>query len=222
MMARKFLLPKPLIYVFCEGESEQAYTAYLKEIFRDVAVIKIPSELGLFSTAKAKFAKDAKFRDIVSEVDEIWFFFDVEKSDQPNWDNHLKIIRHLRNLRKKPGVRVRLLMTTACIEYWLLLHYKRIAPPLSTISDKESMLRQVRNEVPEYQKGNRASTWKIAVHYKTAVENAQSILHRLQQDGLPTLEDTDERNRWLFCSSFTFTTVQEAIQFLETEREKRT
>ena len=202
MMARKFLLPKPLIYVFCEGESEQAYTAYLKETFRDVAVIKIPSELGLFSTAKAKFAKDAKFRDIVSEVDEIWFFFDVEKSDQPNWDNHLKIIRHLRNLRKKPGVRVRLLMTTACIEYWLLL--------------------QVRNEVPEYQKGNRASTWKIAEHYKTAVENAQSILHRLQQDGLPTLEDTDERNRWLFCSSFTFTTVQEAIQFLETEREERT
>lgn len=112
-MARKFLLPKPLIYVFCEGESEQAYTAYLKEIFRDVAVIKIPSELGLFSTAKAKFAKDAKFRDIVSEVDEIWFFFDVEKSDQPNWDNHLKIIRHLRNLRKKPGVRVRLPLAKA-------------------------------------------------------------------------------------------------------------
>ena len=178
--------------------------------------------LSKFLANLACFAKDAKFRDIVSEVDEIWFFFDVEKSDQPNWDNHLKIIRHLRNLRKKPGVRVRLLMTTACIEYWLLLHYKRIAPPLSTISDKESMLRQVRNEVPEYQKGNRASTWKIAEHYKTAVENAQSILHRLQQDGLPTLEDTDERNRWLFCSSFTFTTVQEAIQFLETEREERT
>ena len=41
MMARKFLLPKPLIYVFCEGESEQAYTAYLKETFRDVAVLSL-------------------------------------------------------------------------------------------------------------------------------------------------------------------------------------
>ena len=220
-MSRKFFPPKPLIYVFCEGESEQVYTAYLKETFHDVAVIKIPSELGLFSTAKAKFTKDAKFRDVVSEVDEIWFFFDVEKSDHPNWDKYQKIIQYLRKLRKNPGVRVRLLMTTACIEYWLLLHYKCVSPPISTVAHKESMLRQVRSEVPEYQKGDQTSTWKIAKHYKTALENAQSILYRLQQDGLPTLEDTDERNRWLFCSSFTFTTVHEAIQFLEKEKEKR-
>lgn len=32
---------------------------------------------------------------------------------------------------------------------------------------------------------------------------------------LPTLEDSDVRNRWLYQSSRTFITVQEAIKFLE-------
>lgn len=37
-MPRKVKSAKPLIYVFCEGESEQAYTDYLKKTFSDVAV----------------------------------------------------------------------------------------------------------------------------------------------------------------------------------------
>ena len=32
-MPRKVKSAKPLIYVFCEGESEQAYTDYLKKNF---------------------------------------------------------------------------------------------------------------------------------------------------------------------------------------------
>ena len=44
---RKFQPEKPLIYVFCEGESEQAYAKFLKEHFADVAVLKIPSKTGL-------------------------------------------------------------------------------------------------------------------------------------------------------------------------------
>ena len=39
-MPRKVKSAKPLIYVFCEGESEQAYTDYLKKTFSDVAVLK--------------------------------------------------------------------------------------------------------------------------------------------------------------------------------------
>ena len=35
---------KSIIKVFCEGESEQAYTEYLKRKFSDVAVIQYPKE----------------------------------------------------------------------------------------------------------------------------------------------------------------------------------
>ncbi len=47
---------KPLIYVFCEGESEIEYVNFLKEKYEDVAVIQKPVK-GLFSTADKKFKK---------------------------------------------------------------------------------------------------------------------------------------------------------------------
>lgn len=40
-------------------------------------------------------------------------------------------------------------------------------------------------------------------------------LDALMADGMPVREDTDERSGWLCQSHKTFTTVQEAIQFLE-------
>ena len=51
---------KPLIYVFCEGESEIEYVNFLKEKYEDVAVIQKPVK-GLFSTADKKFKKEAKY-----------------------------------------------------------------------------------------------------------------------------------------------------------------
>ena len=99
---------KAVIVVFCEGESEQAYTEYLKKRFADVAVIKYPKETGLFERAESRFAKDPQYRDYAEVTDEVWFFFDVEKfpiddsffetlGNQDSWDNkwncHLKIYR---------------------------------------------------------------------------------------------------------------------------------
>ena len=44
-MSRQFKKAKPLIQVFCEGESEQAYTDFLKKQFEDVAVIRRPKAM---------------------------------------------------------------------------------------------------------------------------------------------------------------------------------
>lgn len=55
-MGRKI---KPLIYVFCEGESEIEYTKFLKEKYEDVAVIQKPVK-GLFDVADKKFKKDCR------------------------------------------------------------------------------------------------------------------------------------------------------------------
>lgn len=178
-MARKLKKSKVSICVFCEGESEQAYTDFLKSKFQDVAVFKRPSSTGLFDDADNRFKKDPKYRDYADVIDEIWFFFDVEEKDIDNWSKRLEIIKRLRRLRKKPQIRVRLLMTTGCIEYWLMLHYRLFAPPVLTVPEKEQMLRQVIKE------------------------------------GMPGLEDTDERNLWLCKNCRTFSTVQEAVSFLE-------
>lgn len=214
-MARKLKKSKVSICVFCEGESEQAYTDFLKSKFQDVAVFKRPSSTGLFDEADNRFKKDPKYRDYADVIDEIWFFFDVEEKDIDNWGKRLEIIKRLRRLREKPQIRVRLLMTTGCIEYWLMLHYRLFAPPVLTVPEKEQMLRQVIKEEPTYKKGNYIATARIAQHYPTAVKNAGIVLQNLLKEGMPCLEDTDERNLWLCKNCRTFSTVQEAITFLE-------
>lgn len=214
-MARKLKKSKVSICVFCEGESEQAYTDFLKSKFQDVAVFKRPSSTGLFDEADNRFKKDPKYRNYADVIDEIWFFFDVEEKDIDNWGKRLEIIKRLRRLRKKSQIRVRLLMTTGCIEYWLMLHYRLFAPPVLTVPEKEQMLRQVIKEEPTYKKGNYIATARIAQHYPTAVKNAGIVLQNLLKEGMPGLEDTDERNLWLCKNCRTFSTVQEAITFLE-------
>lgn len=214
-MPRRIKHAKPLIFVFCEGESEQAYTDFLKQRFTNVAVIKRPSATGLFEEADRRFQKDPKFRDYAEVTDEIWFFFDVETKDIGKWEQRLAMIKRLRRLRRNPNIRVRLLMTTGCIEYWLMLHYKMFSPPVLEVADKERMLAEVVAREASYVKGNYEATARIAERYPIAVEHAEKILVNLLSDGLPGLEDTDERNQWLCKQCKTFSTVNEAITFLE-------
>ena len=214
-MARPTKKTKPLIYVFCEGESEQAYTDFLKKTFSDIAVVKRPKSTGLFEEARDKFDKDKSYRDNAEVIDEIWFFFDVEKDQREKWEARLKIIKSLRRLRNKPKIKVRLLMTTACIEYWLMLHYKKYTPDIETVADKQRILHEVQSREKDYEKGDYPSTARIAERYPTAVKNARDVLVELLQEGLPELADTDERNRWLYYSSKSFSTVFEAVEFLE-------
>ena len=162
-MARKagFLSPRKAIYVFWEGESEEVYTKYLKKGFSNKATIIIHGEKGTFHTAKSYFRGNKRFQNNVKELDEIWFFFDVETKDIRKWDQRIKVINYLRKMRKNPKIRVRLLMTTGCIEYWLMLHYKMFAPSFLTETEKKRMLAEVVAVEPTYEKGDYTSTARI-------------------------------------------------------------
>lgn len=172
-MSRKIREERPLVYVFSEGESEQAYVDFLKEHFEENVRIMRPKGTGLFDEARDKFRKDKKYKDALEVIDEIWFFYDVEKEDVPKWENRLDIIRRLRRLRKNPNIRVRLLMTTACVEYWLLLHYQYVKPAMVTPADKDRMFDRVKSLAQDYEKGDPVSTKKIAWNYMTAILNGE-------------------------------------------------
>lgn len=211
---------KTIIRVFCEGESEQAYTEFLKRHFSDVAVIAYPKETGLFDAAKARFSKDPRYRDYTDTIDEIWFFFDVEKKDIDSWNHRFEIIEYLRKLKRKPYITVRLLMTTGCIEYWLMLHYKMYAPPIQTVAEKERVIGELKRTEPTYEKGDYDSIEKIAINYQTALVHAKMVLGNLLEQGMPNLEESDERNEWLCKKCLTFSNVFEAIEFLEEKASK--
>lgn len=213
-MPRPIKKSKPYIVVFCEGESEQVYMDFLKKEFRDVAVIKRVNTTGLFAEADRIFRNNKKYIDNAEVTDEIWFFFDVETKDADSWDARMRIIKRLRSLRKKPGIRIRLLMTTGCIEYWLMLHYEFSVPPIQTVAEKKRVMERLLTKVPNYRKGDADVTAEIAQNYRTAVVNARQTVENLLNHGLPSLADTDERNRWLCQKCLTFSNVYEAIDFL--------
>lgn len=73
-------------------------------------------------------------------------------------------------------------------------------------------MRMLQEESPGYRKGDPAAIRIIAERMDQAVENGRWLLEHIE--GLPTLEDNDIRNRWLYQSSLTFTTVQDALDFL--------
>lgn len=209
---------KLIVRVFCEGESEQAYVDFLREEFRDVAVISYPKETGateLFERASERFKKDPSYRDYKEVIDEVWFFFDIETKDANKWEKRYQIIKSLRKMRKDKKVRVRLLMTTGCIEYWLMLHKRYYVPQLQTVADKDRVIADLCLEEPTYKKGKKEVTAKIARDYPIAVRNARKTMENLLRDGMPGIEDTDVRNQWLCKKCKTFSNVYEAIEYLE-------
>lgn len=206
---------KSIIRVFCEGESEQAYIEFLKQKFSDVAVIKYPKEPGLFDSAEDRFRKDPSYKNYTDEIDEVWFFFDVETKDIGKWDERYRVINYLRKLRKGKNIRVRLLMTTGCIEYWFMLHRRFYTPSLQTVAEKEKVISDIKSEEPLYEKGNKEITAKIAKDYPVAVKNAKKTMKRLLDQGMPGMDDTDTRNQWLHRKCLTFSNVFEAVEFLE-------
>jgi len=105
-------------------------------------------------------------------------------------------------------------MTTGCIEYWIMLHYEMYTPPIQTLAEKEHVMERLLRKEPNYKKGDAEITARIAQRYPTAARNARKTVSNLLQDGLPGLDDTDERNRWLCQKCMTFSNVYEAIDFL--------
>lgn len=95
-------------------------------------------------------------------------------------------------------------MTTGCIEYWLMLHYDMYAPSIQTVAEKQRVMDRLLAKEPNYRKGDAAVTAKIAQNYPTAVINARQTVSNLRQHGLPGLEDTDERNRWLCQNCYNY------------------
>ena len=97
----------------------------------------------------------------------------------------------------------------------MLLHYKKLAPPIQSDEAKVQILHDLMHWMPKYQKGDYTATWEIATQYKLAVIRAKQILTDLLQDGLPSLEDSDVRNEWLCSRCVTFSTVFKGIEHLQ-------
>ena len=222
---------KRLIYAFYEGESEKQYLKLLKENYSDFAVIKISPKAELFEDAVQRFKKSLSYVNDIEVIDEIWFFFDAGDIDgtSKDWKSILPHMDTLHHLRRSPKIRVRLLMTTGCLEYWLMFHFRKYRPAVQTKEQRDRVVRDLRSTCQnefgmDYEKGNADILGRIyEAGLDNAIEYGAFYLRELESRGkLPPLTCPQEPNRnelnarykCLLSLEETFTTVQEAITFL--------
>lgn len=208
---------KRVIFIFCEGESEQEYAKFLKTEYSDVVAIQPPVK-GDFEEVRRKFKREPRYRNSIDLTDEMWFFFDTEEDDSKAWDEQIAIIDELSKLRKKPSIQIRLLLTKGCVEYWFLLHFQKTNMPIRSKRDKEKVEAELRKEVSNYKKGNADSIRLIAQKRLDAASNGAWSLKQIEAFGLPSTEECERRWKWLYNTSYTFTNVHEAIDYLESLR----
>lgn len=202
----------PYIIVFWEGESEMAYMKFMRREFHEKANVKINKIRGVFQAAVKAFSTKGEYKDELKDIDEIWFLFDTEPDMRNQWEEYFAVVQKVRKQCK--NARVRLLMTKSCIEYFFLLHYEKTAPSISNPSDKDLILKRLKdNHCPSYSKGDMESTFKIASHYMMGIQNGRWSLNRIANE-IGNLQDSDERNRRLLLTDCTFTNVHEGIEYL--------
>jgi hypothetical protein len=135
----------PHFWVFCEGETEEAYVCYLRTKYR--IHIEIVSKI-TGSGINQKFITNYKKGKPTHEKDKDFLLYDA---DEPN------VLSRMKELKAK------LILSNPCIELWFLLHYKNQTSSLST----KECLRDLKNRNKSYIKGFIDSKLKEKLDSKT-------------------------------------------------------
>jgi hypothetical protein len=137
-MSRKRAEPRgkkinPNFWVFCEGETEEAYVSYLRSRYR-IPITIVPKIVG--NRITERFIKSYKKGKPVHEKDRDFLMYDA---DIPELLEPLKSIKSALLLASSPS-----------IELWFLLHYKT---QTSSITTKECMKELDNRNRTKYRKG---------------------------------------------------------------------
>lgn len=161
-MARRRREPKgkkinPTLFVFCEGDTEEAYVNLLKSIYR-IPSIQIRSKIG-GNNITSEFIKNFKKGKPTHEKDSNFLMYDIDVPE---------IIERLNGVDKSI-----LLLSNPCIELWFLLHYKNQTASINGDRCCGEMLN--RNKV--YKKGviDRKLKEKLIAKRRDAVKRAKAL-----------------------------------------------
>ena len=123
---------RPNYFVFCEGETEVAYTEMLRGWFR------LPIHI---------IAKKTSLNVTPALVERCKAFYVQTKNDKTYLMYDLDMAGVLERLQKVPGAT--LLCSNPCFELWLLLHYAMQQGALSS----NTCVARLKKQVPQYRKG---------------------------------------------------------------------
>jgi len=123
---------RPTFFIFCEGETEEAYVTYLRSVYR--LPIQINAKIS-GSNITGKYISNYRSTKTVHSKDKTFLIYDCDVPD---------IIEKLRKIDK-----VVLLLSDPCFELWYLLHFHDQKTEISS----DECIRKLSNHLKNYQKG---------------------------------------------------------------------
>ena len=173
-MSRRSRLPKgkkirPTFFIFCEGETEAQYIAYLRSKYR-IPIVLDSKIAG--NRINQKYIKNYKRGKPVHEKDRDFMVYDL---DAP---------RMLEKLQKIPDAE--LIASNPCFELWFLLHFQNHTTELTTKECIEKFLKHdtkyKKGEISKLLREKLESKQEKAVNRASklkAFDNPSSLVHIL-------------------------------------------
>lgn len=144
----------PVIFVFCEGKTEEQYVKLLRVHFR--VTIKIISKVvGTKITPRLINAHLTEYG--YTPQDSIFYLYDGDRED---------IGRTLKNISQ--GI---VLLSTPCIELWFLLHYGSYKRE----SKSEDVVKELNRSCPDYTKGVISENLKNTLKERWTIATERAI-----------------------------------------------
>ncbi|SPD72224.1 conserved hypothetical protein [uncultured Desulfobacterium sp.] len=182
---RAMKAPYDAILIVCEGEkTEPTYFNELKKAFRlSNANVRICGR-GSDPLSVVNFAIET-FRQ-ESEFDRVYCVFDRDRHARYN-----EALDTVRRTRLGKGSKIFAIPSVPCFEFWLLLHFIYTtrpfdAPPGDSICSK--VIKELKNYLPAYQKGEQDIFNNIHDSLDTAIANAYRVeqFHQISNTDNPS------------------------------------
>ena len=147
---------RPTFFVFCEGESEEAYVKYLRSKYR-LPIEVCPSVVGLginmeslrrFKKTKTSHPKDNDY-----------LMYDLDRDD---------VLKRLQSIK---GAKI--IASNPCLEFWYLLHCMDQKAPISSAD----CLSALNKHIPKYKKGSVCADLQsiLSTRQALAIERAEAL-----------------------------------------------
>lgn len=209
------------VYVYYEGEgSEKAYLEFIKSKFQDVVIVR--GKKGFYPETEQDLDKPgSEINKKWDVINEIWFFFDIDPGTMMDgtfrsWNGLKNVVEKIH--KRSRNIKIRILMTTGCIEYWFVLHFEQTQPAMDGLPFKEKMMKQLKKHVPQYTKAG-VETIKAFADSKMdcAIANGQRVMRSVTKSINLTNANKDQK---LYTSGATFSNVYEALVYLKSLKER--
>ncbi|MCL2414241.1 MAG: RloB family protein [Bacteroidales bacterium] len=148
---------RPTFFVFCEGETEEAYIAFLRSRYR--VPIEIDPKIARNGITE-KYINNYKKQRTRHPKDKTFLIYDC---DVPETTERLRKIKD-----------VDLLLSNPCFELWYLLHYQHQTASLPTKDCEQKICGMIK----EYKKGHLDEKMKstIVANQNEAIKRAESLI----------------------------------------------